>query len=455
MRRLLIILGCLCLMVGIAAAGEPDDVEVLVGFTEDVCVVGFAADHGAEYIHTIPGINVHVYRTTGVERLAMLPEVEFVEVNGTYEAFTPDDPYWPQQVNLPQIAAVEGWQYSKGSPDTIIAILDTGIVEYHEDVNVAHHANFTDVGLYDVHGHGTHVAGIAAATTNNGLGIAGVDWHSSIMSVKVLDDDGVGTWSWISEGIVYAADSGADVINLSLGGYRTSEAMEKACDYAYENGVVVVAAAGNLSWWVAYPAAYDSVVAVGALNADDSRADFSGIGSELELMAPGVHIWSTYPGAYKQLSGTSMAAPHVAGLAGLIVSMTDTTPEQARAMMIQGADDLGTPGHNDEYGHGRINIYNTLKPAPLRDGVYIGGDVLAYYMWIQYAFGPTWLRDQIAAETTQAGFSNFHIIDNGRIASLRDILDSGLEDALRDFVPGDLEPEYTDIDGNPVYPPMW
>ncbi len=447
----------LCSTLSVTAAREPESTEVLIRFTHsNQCTSSFASDHGIEYVHTIPKINVHVYKVTNPEGLVTLPEVEFAEVNGTYEIYNiPNDPYWSLQANLPQINSVQGWQYSKGSPDVVIAILDTGIDPDHEDLKVIHHKNFTNDGLYDVNGHGTHVAGIAGGVTNNEIGIAGVNWYSSIMSVKVLGDSGPGKWDWIAEGIVYATDNGASVINMSLGASAASQTVGIACDYAYEHGVVIIASAGNNPERVGYPAAYESVIAVGAVTRHDQRADFSGTGNALELVAPGVSIWSTgLNNTYRRGTGTSMAAPHVAGLAGLILSKADITPEQVRKAMIRGADDLGTPGYNEEYGYGRINVYNTLKPPQLKNGIYLGGNVLTYYTWGQFSFGDPELRDQIADETTQAGFSNLHVVENGKIANLRDIINHGYVAAQRDFIPGDLEEEYADTEGNPIYPPQ-
>ncbi len=360
----------LCLTLGIAvAAGESGNVEVLVKFTDaDYSAEGFAEEYGVEYVSTIPAIGVHVFRVNGdVEKLDGLPGIEFWEVNGTYEIFdVPNDPFFSGQQNLPQIQAVEGWQFSKGCPDVVIAVLDTGIAQRHDDLvgKVIHHKNFSNsTWPYDRHGHGTHVAGIASAVTDNLLGIAGVNWYSSLMSVKVMNDHGTGTWDWIASGIVYAADNGADVINMSLGGRSDSLAVRQACDYAYENNVVVVASAGNDPSWVGYPAKHDSVIAVGAVRPDDTRAGFSAIGDEVELTAPGTEIYGTYHNhTYSRKSGTSMAAPHVAALAALVIAMNEElTAEEVRALMIEGVDDLGPPGRDREYGYGRINLYKTLE----------------------------------------------------------------------------------------------
>jgi thermitase len=169
------------------------------------------------------------------------------------------------------------------------------------------------------------VAGIAAAVTNNARGIAGLGFDSVLMNVKVLNDDGSGTWSAVANGIIWAADNGANVTNMSFGGTSHSATVEDAVNYAWGRGVVLVAAAGNNnSSTLVYPAAYVNVIAVGATDRNDARASFSSFGTRVDVAAPGVDILSTFPrdrrgrDRYAWRSGTSMSAPFVAGLAGLV-----------------------------------------------------------------------------------------------------------------------------------------
>ncbi len=173
---------------------------------------------------------------------------------------------------------------------------------------------------YDGNGHGTHTAGIAAAVTNNARGIAGMAPEATIYAVRVLDESGSGTLQNVANGIIHAADNGADVINLSLGSPNDSITLKEAVDYAWNKGVVVVAAAGNDgSAQPTYPAYYSDAIAVAATDSDESKASFSNYGNWVDVAAPGVNIYSTYTdGGYASLSGTSMATPHVAGLAGLL-----------------------------------------------------------------------------------------------------------------------------------------
>jgi subtilisin family serine protease len=233
-----------------------------------------------------------------------------------------------------------------------------------------------DADASDDHWHGTHVAGIAAAATDNAAGIAGVAWNSRILPVKVVDETGNGWYSWIIDGIVWAADHGADVINLSLGDVFDDAFLEDACRYAHDKGVVVVASAGNDGIeGVYFPAAYDGyVLAVAASDYNDAVAGFSSYGPEIDVAAPGVWILSLAPqdyvgaGALPYLfaSGTSMAAPHVAGLAALIRSAKpDLTVDEIMKIIRYTADDINrstAPGRDDRAGYGRINMARALAP---------------------------------------------------------------------------------------------
>jgi thermitase len=282
------------------------------------------------------------------------PNVAYAEVNGLYYAlgFTPNDPRYPSQWQYESagggggqrdadIDASGAWQTTQGTSSVAIAILDTGIDRSHEDLTrgakVVKTQNFTDPvadseAADDYYGHGTHVAGSAAASTNNGIGVAGTCPACSLYNVKVLGNDGSGAWSGIADGIVWAADNGAKVINMSLGSYSPSDTVRDAVDYAWGKGVVLVGAAGNDGKnWGLYPAAYPNVIAVAATDKRDARASFSNYGSNwVSLAAPGANILSTatdHPSTlfgtgptYGTLSGTSMATPHVAGVTGLVWS---------------------------------------------------------------------------------------------------------------------------------------
>ncbi|MDP3093656.1 MAG: S8 family serine peptidase [bacterium] len=290
---------------------------------------------------------------------------------------------------------------------TVIAIVDSGIDETHLDLKSKIWINELEIAgnkkdddgngfiddtwgwnfakrnnkPHDGYGHGTHVSGIAAAVTNNGKGIAGVAFPDNIkiMVVKVLSDSGIGFTSDEAKGIRYAVDNGAKVINLSLGS-GDSQTIRDAVNYAWGKGVLIVAAAGNNNGGaVIYPAAYENVIAVSATNYKDDIASFSSVGPQVDVAAPGENIFSTFPSYkfyigtvngrarhYDVGSGTSMAAPQVAGLAGLLFAQDATRDKNAVRNIIEAtASDLGTLGQDNYFGYGRINVYNALLyPTP-------------------------------------------------------------------------------------------
>ena len=261
-----------------------------------------------------------------------------------------------------------------GSSSIVVAVVDSGVELTHPDLagKVDNGKDFAndDPDASDVHGHGTHVAGIVAAGTNNSQGVAGIGYDSRVLAVKVLKDDNTGLYSHIIAGIVYAADQGAQIINLSLGGTAPSQAMEDAVNYAWGKGALVVAAAGNFTEpTVAYPAAYDNVIAVAATNSTDGLYAQSNSGAMIDVAAPGQQIYSTYltekvASGYASSSGTSMAAPHVSGVAALMLACSDwLTNAQVREMIESTAVDKGDPGWDEFYGHGRIDAHAAVEAA--------------------------------------------------------------------------------------------
>ena len=320
------------------------------------------------------------------------PNVAYAEVNGLYYAIglTPNDPRYSSQWQYENsgggggrrdadIDASGAWQKTLGNSGVAIAILDSGIDRSHEDLPLGTNAkvvktqNFTDPvadsdAADDLFGHGTHVAGSAGASTDNGIGVAGTCPSCSLYNVKVLGNDGSGPWSGVAGGIVWAADNGAKVINLSLGSYSPSDTVRDAVDYAWGKGVVLVGAAGNDGQnWGFYPAAYPNVIAVAATDRRDARAGFSNYGSNwVSLAAPGASILSTatdhgsvyFPTGpkYASLDGTSMASPHVAGVAGLVWSAGLCGAGDnacVRARLQSTADRIGGTGRF--WIHGRLN----------------------------------------------------------------------------------------------------
>ena len=291
--------------------------------------------------------------------------------------------------------APEGWSLQQET--VLIAILDTGVDRDHDDLWSRIWCNWDESGgiegfdddengyvddvwgwnwaqdspnTWDDHGHGTHVAGIAGAEPNNGTGVAGQGWtYRSLMALKVLDGNADGNSAWISQGIFYAANMGAKVINLSLGSYNPSAVIRQGIDFAYGSGCVVIAAIGNDDCNLPFfPAAYDNVIAVGATDLYDNRAWFSNHGSYIDVVAPGADIRSTWPGdSYAWESGTSMAAPHVSGLAALLLGANPGLDNDWVRFIIRNTsdDEIGDlvediVGFDDYYGHGRINDYSAL-----------------------------------------------------------------------------------------------
>ncbi len=250
--------------------------------------------------------------------------IEYVEEDQLLEPLeVPSDTEYPKQWALTKINAPSAWDVSKSSSNVQIAILDSGVTNTHPDLQgkVILETNFTDDSyIEDRFGHGTHVAGIAAAATNNNLGVAGVGHDAQVISGKVLNRYGRGYYSWLVNALYWAADNGAEVVNMSIGGTYSSQALQDAINYAWSRGVVLVAAAGNSnSSKLVFPAAYEHVIAVAATDKTDQKAYFSNYGAWVDVAAPGVSILSLDDdGDYVTQTGTSMASPHVSGLAALL-----------------------------------------------------------------------------------------------------------------------------------------
>jgi len=334
-----------------------------------------------EVAKDIRSIGVQVLRVAPEQREAVLkalqqdPRVEYAEPNAVVSGlFSPNDPYYndPSKVYAPQkIQADLAWDYTLGDASVIIAIVDSGVDASHPEFagRVLPGWDFVndDNDPTDDQGHGTHVAGIAAAAINNGEGIAGIAGQALILPVKVLNENNQGTWADVVAGIVYAVDHGARVINLSLGGTIGTSALQDAIEYAWNRNAVIVAAAGNDgSTTPYYPAAYDEVIAVSATTPDDVRWSLSSYGPHISVAAPGVTIYSTNWTAdsgstYGFKSGTSMAAPHVSGIAALLLAQDGSrTNAEVRQIIEQSADDLGPAGWDEEYGYGRVNAYRAV-----------------------------------------------------------------------------------------------
>ena len=286
----------------------------------------------------------------------------------------PNDPSFGAQYAMQKINAVAGWTSYPGAYTSTggaeIAMIDTGIDTTHPEfagrIDTANSKCFGYLciltGYEDDNGHGSHTAGTAAASTNNAQGVAGVSYNSKIMVLKVCNAAGTCQTADIVSAINWARTHGAKVMSMSLGGGGTAT-LQTAVQQAYNAGVVVVAAAGNDGdGTLEYPAAYAEAISVAATDANDAHASFSNVNADVEIAAPGVNVLSTYSGdGYTTLSGTSMATPHVAGLAALLRAQNPTwTPAQVRARMNSCSDDLGAPGRDNTFGNGRINLGRAL-----------------------------------------------------------------------------------------------
>lgn len=296
-----------------------------------------------------------------------LRAVEYAEPNYVFHAdFTPNDPQFANQYAHQKIQSQSAWNLCQGSPSVIIAIVDTGTDYTHPDLQGKVVAGFdfvnNDADPMDDNGHGTHCAGIAAANTNNSVGVAGVGFNCSVMPVKVLNAAGSGYLDAVANGVTYAVDHGAKVVSMSLGGGSGTLTLQNAVDYAWNHGVVVVAAAGNSSTTTpSYPAFYTNCIAVASTDSNDLRSSFSNYGTWVDVAAPGSNILSTVPGGgYEYWSGTSMATPAVAGLAGLLYAyLGPSTPSATiRARIENNCDPVGS-----FVVKGRVNAYKALNQA--------------------------------------------------------------------------------------------
>jgi serine protease len=402
MRRLfLIVLFCLGLgwamanFSGLASQGTYD--SIVLDFREDLGAAQIEAEVQAlaKQYRLTPKLNSefsfkdHVFVITGDRRLldtlrrsSLHKATEFIEPNYIYTAsLAPNDPDYAKQWNLRSINVESAWAETKGSGVTV-AVIDTGVsqvpdlketkfVEGYDFVN-----DRTDAR--DDNGHGTHVAGTIAQSTNNGFGVAGVAYQANIMPLKVLSATGGGTVADIAESIRFAADNGAQVINMSLGGGGESQIMKEAVDYAHSKGVVIIAAAGNSGQNAAgYPARYPHVLGVSALDATGVKAPYSNFGAGVDISAPGGAIQGndrtggilqntidpdTGESLFEYFQGTSMASPHVAGVAALVRASGVDHPDDIAEVLKQSAIKVNDDAMN-HFGAGKLDAAAAVKLA--------------------------------------------------------------------------------------------
>jgi serine protease len=458
---------------GLANQGEFQ--SIVLDFREDVPAAEIAEEVSAiaQQYNVNPRLNSefseadHIYILEGDKRLLsalkkskLSKETEFIEPNYVYSASEfPNDPEYSKQWNLRSINVESAWDETKGSGVTV-AVIDTGIspVPDLKDTKFVKGYDFVNdrIEAYDDAGHGTHVAGTIAQSTNNGYGVAGVAYEASLMPLKVLAASGGGTVADIAEAIRYAADNGADVINMSLGGPGESKLMEEAIDYAHQKGVFLVAAAGNSSQNSAsYPARYPHVIGVAALDSVGVKAPYSNFGAGVDISAPGgseagkilqetIDPQTGEP-VFVGYQGTSMAAPHVAGVAALVKATGVKEPDEVLSVLKQSARVIKEDPLN-HFGAGHLDASAAVKLAVrgqitfrdffrwLRDngylnprfwidggtimllpkiGMVIGSYLLAWFLRVYFPFSWSWsLTSGLVAGSSGLFFlRGFYIFD--------------------------------------------
>ncbi len=383
---------------------EYADGEVIVKFKSGITaetINRIYTELGASEIYTSPragfkriAISSLSNVDEAVEQFRARADVEYAEPNYILRAFmTPNDPYYTYQWHMPKINAEPAWDLSTGT-GIVVAIIDCGVAyENYGSFGLAPDlagTNFVpgydfvnnDTHPNDDNGHGTHVAGTVAQTTNNNLGVAGVAFNSSIMPIKVLDASGNGWLSDVADGIIWAADNGAQVINMSLGSSSSTSTLQNAVRYADGLGVTIVCAAGNSGNNVPqYPASYVECISVSATRYDDTRPSYSSFGSNIDICAPGGDtsvdqngdgyvdgvLQQTFGTTYTDwgywfYQGTSMASPHVAGVSAMLLAVDGSlTPQQVRSAMEGTAVDLGSAGWDQFYGFGLVDAYAAIQ----------------------------------------------------------------------------------------------
>ncbi|MGC8895087.1 MAG: S8 family serine peptidase [candidate division WOR-3 bacterium] len=406
--------------------------RVVVGYRDGVDIISKIPNltaRGATFVRTSrTGANFVVMELPAADPVTMSayihsvledPDVLYAEPDmmARIQRVTPNDPRFADQWGLSAINIGDAWDWTLGNTTVIIAIIDQGVQYNHPDL-AAHFFGY--IGYDQVNDdpdpyptatnedHGTHCAGVAAAVINNGTGIAGVS-NSRLMSERVLNSSGSGTYTDIADGIRDAANHGAHILSMSLGGSTPNSTLESACAYAWNAGCLLVAAAGNTGAdGILYPARYSTVMAIGAISHDDAYPTFSTRGPELELCAPGVNILSTvYPNDYDSLnwSGTSMATPHVSGAAALVKALNPSlTNAQIRAILDSTATDIWYFGHDDTTGYGKVNPSWALKVAdgviPATDSLPGGRDYFQTpYNYFQHAYRVEYEATQAVPET--------------------------------------------------------
>lgn len=382
--------------------------EVIVRFRDADRGPELARAHGLATVASLgtpaPGLPA-VVSTAGrpvdqvLSELRTDPNVEYAEPSyrvqlveeGSTTAVGVNDPLTAGQYSLDQMRVRDAWSLSKGGSG-VVAVLDTGVMANHTDLSgrVLSGYDFVndDSNAADDNGHGTWVAGIIAAKPNDGYGIAGISWSDKILPVKIMTREGTGSTSDLIAGIRWAADHGATVINMSVGGFPYTQGVQDAINYAWGKGVILVGAAGNNNRdETFYPASMANVVSVSATQVNDEFSHWSSYGSAVDVSAPGASVQTTnctvctYAdhdtwGSHTYISGTSFATPNVAGVVALIQARYPSfTPQQVVDRLIGTVDDRGAAGWDKRYGRGRVNAYRALGASVAATGL-LRGDAL-------------------------------------------------------------------------------
>ena len=359
--------------------------EIIVSVSDDISLRQLQADFDLTELSYIPQIGIAILEVDSTKDLKeVIAEINATEAYDFAEpnymtfstAFSSNDPYSSYQWHLENINLNRAWEYNQGEGITV-AVLDTGVkangVDGIENLLQGYDSYNRDNNPDDMNGHGTHVASTIAQRSNNGIGEASVAPMANILPVKVMSDDGYGDNIALAQGIIYAVDNGADIINMSLGNPYSSSTVKRAIEYAAQNGVVMVAATGNsYASQVYYPAAYPEVIAVGAARFDNSKSGYSNYGTGIDILAPGGDLsrddngdgyadgilQETYEnGRWTSpfYEGTSMASPQVAGVAALIMAEGVRDPEDVRSILHATAKNTGPAGYDSYSGYGLVN----------------------------------------------------------------------------------------------------
>lgn len=355
--------------------------EFILGFKDKVPVVEIEAA-GARVIKLrdkpLPYAVIRAEARPGKDIIGSLPGLLFCEPRGlAWTDFVPNDPLYPNQWGLSAIKADSAWDMGTGDPGIMIAFVDQGIQYTHTDID----DHFTALKGYDFvdndpdpypddipgEAHGTAMAGVTAAEINNGILIAGTA-NAGVYSIRCMNEYGAGNVDDIADGIVWAADHGARVINMSLGTSNYYAILESACQYAWDAGCLLVASSGSAPGSIGYPAKFSTVIAVGAVDQTLNLASFSGYGPEQELVAPGTNIYTIVPdNTYAIYSGTSLSCAYVSGVAGLVASANPSLSNQEiREILDLTAIDRGAAGWDEYYGWGIVNAYAAVLAAGTR-----------------------------------------------------------------------------------------